>query len=52
MTVTWEQLNLPPGLQADVKDLWSRKLTKKVRTSYTGTVASHGVIMVRISPQP
>jgi alpha-galactosidase len=50
MKVGWDQLNLPTGLKADVKDLWSKKVSKNVRGSYGGTVASHGVIMVRITP--
>lgn len=50
MTVSWDQLNLPAGLTADVKDLWSKQVSKGVRGSYGGTVASHGVIMVRITP--
>jgi alpha-galactosidase len=37
-------------LKADVKDLWSKKVSKNVRGSYSGTVAPHGVIMVRITP--
>jgi alpha-galactosidase len=52
MKVGWDQLNLPAALKADVKDLWSKKVTKGVRGSYGGTVASHGVIMVRITPTP
>jgi len=50
--VSWDQLNLPAGLKADVKDLWSKKVAKGVRGSYGGTVASHGVIMLRITPLP
>jgi len=50
MTVRWDQLNLPAGLRVDVKDLWSKKVSKNVRGSYGGTVASHGVVMVRITP--
>jgi len=50
MTVDWDLLNLPAGLRADVKDLWSKKVTKRVRGSYGGTVAAHGVVMVRITP--
>jgi alpha-galactosidase len=52
MSVDWDQLNLPAGLRADVKDLWSKKVTKRVRGSYEGTVAAHGVLMVRITPTP
>jgi len=50
ITVRWDQLNLPAALKADVKDLWSKKVAKNVRGSHGGTVASHGVIMVRITP--
>jgi alpha-galactosidase len=37
-------------LRVDVKDLWSKKVSKNARDSYGGTVASHGVVMVRITP--
>jgi alpha-galactosidase len=50
MKVSWDQLNLPAGLKANVKDLWSKQVSTDVRGSYGGTVASHGVIMVRIAP--
>jgi alpha-galactosidase len=50
MSVDWDQLNLPSGLKADVKDLWSKKVTKHVHGRFSGTVASHGVLMVRITP--
>lgn len=52
MKVGWDQLDLPAGQKADVKDLWSKKVTKGVRGSFGGTVASHGVLMVRITPAP
>ena len=52
MKVTWEQLNLPAMLKADVKDLWSKKLTRQVRGSHGAIVAPHGVVMLRITPQP
>ena len=50
MKVGWDQLELPAGQKAEVKDLWSKKVSKNVRGSYGGTVASHGVILVRITP--
>jgi alpha-galactosidase len=33
-----------------VTDLWSKKVAKGVTGSYGGTVAAHGVIMIRITP--
>lgn len=48
--VGWDQLNLPADTKAHVKDLWTKKVLKLVRGSYGGTVAPHGVIMVRITP--
>ncbi|HEY9107176.1 MAG TPA: glycoside hydrolase family 27 protein [Roseateles sp.] len=51
MKLTWDRLGLPADRKADVKDLWSKKVTKGVSGSYAGKVASHGVIMVRVTPQ-
>jgi alpha-galactosidase len=48
MKVAWELLQLPVDQKADVKDLWSKKVTKGVSGSYGGKVAPHGVIMLRI----
>ncbi|OYW83135.1 MAG: alpha-galactosidase [Asticcacaulis sp. 32-58-5] len=51
MSVRWDQIDLPVALKADVKDLWSKTVTKNVKGQFGGTVASHGVIMVRITPK-
>ena len=50
MKVSWDQLNLPAGTKANVKDLWSKHVSKNGRGSYGGNVTPHGVIMVRITP--
>ncbi|MDR7267421.1 alpha-galactosidase [Pelomonas saccharophila] len=50
MKLTWGHLGLPADCKVDVKDLWSKKVTKGVSGSYAGKVAPHGVIMVRITP--
>ena len=50
MRVTWEQLNLPGRAKADVKDLWSHRVTRDVRGGTGGPVASHGVLMLRLTP--
>jgi alpha-galactosidase len=51
MKLTWDRLSLPVDKKADIKDLWSKKVTKGVSGSYAGKVAPHGVIMVRVTPQ-
>ena len=51
MQATWAQLNLPTDLAADVKDLWSGRIVRGVRQAAAGVVASHGVLMLRISPR-
>jgi len=51
MKLKWDRLGLPADRKADVKDLWSKKVTKDVSGSYAGKVAPHGVIMVRVTPQ-
>jgi alpha-galactosidase len=48
--LSWDQVNLPAGLKADVKDLSSKKVAKNVRCSFASTVAPHGVTMVRVTP--
>ena len=50
MSVDWEVLQLPTGLKASVKDLWSKSVRKGVKGHYSAEVAPHGVVMVRISP--
>ena len=50
MAFDWDLLDLPAGLTVDVKDLWSKAITKGVRGSYGDTVAPHGVLMLRITP--
>jgi alpha-galactosidase len=49
-SVTWEQLNLPASLKADVKNLWSKQVTRAASGSYGGVIDSHGVLMARITP--
>ncbi|KQV59540.1 alpha-galactosidase [Pelomonas sp. Root1217] len=51
MKLKWDRLGLATEQKADVKDLWSKKVTKGVSGSYGGKVAPHGVIMVRVTPQ-
>ncbi|MCE4554300.1 glycoside hydrolase family 27 protein [Roseateles cellulosilyticus] len=50
MTLNWDRLGLPATQKADVKDLWSKKVAKNVSGSYGAKVASHGVVMVRVTP--
>ncbi len=50
MRVAWAQLNLPAQAKAQVRDLWSHRVTDGVRGSTGGTVASHGVLMLRVTP--
>jgi alpha-galactosidase len=50
MSVDWSALNMAPGEKADVRDLWSKAVSKGVKASYTADVPSHGVVMVRVSP--
>ncbi len=51
MKVDWETLDWPAGLKADVKDLWSKSVSKNVKASYGASVPSHGVVMVRLTPK-
>jgi len=51
ISVTWDQLNLPVSMKMTAKDLWSKAVSKNVRGRIGGTVASHGVLMYRLTPQ-
>lgn len=51
MAVDWETLNMAPGEKADVRDLWSKAVTKGVHGNFGADVPSHGVVMVRITPK-
>ena len=50
ISVTWEQLEWAAHMKADVIDLWSGKKTAGVAGQFGGQVASHGVLMLRMSP--
>ncbi|MBV8502418.1 MAG: glycoside hydrolase family 27 protein [Paucibacter sp.] len=50
MRVSWDQLEWAAHMKADATDLWSGKKTARVAGQIGGTVASHGVLMLRLSP--
>ena len=50
MSVSWSDLAYPDYLPAAVRDLWARKDLGKSIGSFSATVASHGVVMVKIKP--
>ena len=50
ITVNWEQLGYPGHLSAAVRDLWAHKDLAKFTGKFSATVASHGVVMVRVTP--
>ena len=50
ITVTWEQIGYPAHLSAAVRDLWAHRELGKFAGKFSGTVASHGVVMVTVRP--
>ena len=50
MSVDWSTLNMAPGEKADIKDLWSKAVSKGVKGAFSADVPSHGVVMIRVSP--
>jgi len=48
ISVTWEQIGLPPGFEAGVRDLWARKDLGKFKGRFTAKVEPHDVVMLRI----
>ncbi len=50
ITVTWEQIGYPAHLSAAVRDLWAHKDLGKFTGKFSARVASHGVVMMKVSP--
>jgi alpha-galactosidase len=50
ISANWEELGYPSRLPATVRDLWNKKDLGKFTEKYSATVASHGVVMVRVTP--
>jgi len=50
ITAHWKDVGIPAGSTVSVRDLWQHKDMGKASNSYTATVASHGVVMVKLTP--
>ena len=50
VTFDWQSLDYPGHLPAVVRDLWQARNLATARGSYTATVASHAVVMLKIQP--
>ncbi|HEY0954741.1 MAG TPA: glycoside hydrolase family 27 protein [Roseateles sp.] len=51
MSADWALLNLPAGARVQTRNLWTGEVRKGVKDRVAGTVASHGVLMLRITPE-
>ena len=51
MTATWWRIGLPGG-PARVRDLWAHADRGTFTEKYSATVPPHGVVMVRVAPEP
>jgi alpha-galactosidase len=50
ISVTWEQIGLAPGAEAQVRDLWAKKDLGTFKARFTATVKPHDVAMIRVQP--
>jgi len=50
IAVAWPEIGYPATLGATVRDLWRHEDVGRFRGSYSATVPSHGVVMVRVRP--
>ena len=50
ITASWTDIGYPDSVSASVRDLWSKKEEKAVKSSYSAEVLSHGIVMVRVTP--
>ena len=51
MTATWWRIGVPAG-RARVRDLWAHADRGTFTGKYSATVPPHGVVMVRVTPEP
>lgn len=51
ISVTWPELGYTVGLEALVRDLWSKRDVGSYRGSYAATVPTHAVVMFKLSPR-
>jgi alpha-galactosidase len=50
MSVDWIELGYPARLSAEVRDLWNKKELGTFGGKFSAKVASHGVVMLRVTP--
>ena len=50
ITADWTDFGLDPSTEASVRDIWQHKDLGTMKGNVTATVASHGVVMYRITP--
>ncbi len=51
VSVSWPEIGYPASLSARVRDLWEGKERGKFRGVYGSRGPSHGVVMVRVTPE-
>jgi hypothetical protein len=51
ITANWSDIGLSASASATVRDLWARKDLGTYQGSFSSEVASHGVVMVKVTPQ-
>jgi alpha-galactosidase len=50
IAVHWNDLDYPNHLPAAVRDLWEKKDLGKFADQFSASVASHGIVMITVSP--
>jgi alpha-galactosidase len=50
ITVSWEQLGLAPGVEAQIRDLWAKKDLAPSKGPFTAQVKPHDIAMIRVQP--
>jgi len=51
ITASWTEIGVPSGVAATVRDLWKRRDVGLFTDSYTSEVASHGTVLVKLTPK-
>lgn len=50
IAVSWHEIGLCPDAEPTVRDIWARKGLGRVKGTFSSSVPSHDVVLIRVTP--
>lgn len=50
IAVSWHEIGLRPDAEPTVRDIWARKGLGSVKGTFSSSVPSHDVVLIRVTP--